>query len=393
MPIKIPYDLPARPVLEKEGVEIIDSDAALRQDIRPLRFLLLNLMPKKVQTEIQLARLLSHTPLQVDLTLLTTSTYTPTNINPSHLKTFYKTHQEIVNEKFDGLVITGAPVERMEFEAVDYWAELCEIFEWSRSNVTRSLNICWGAQAALYHEFGIPKYELPHKAFGVFEQNVVAQGTRTLLGFPDRFPMPVSRHTETRRSDVEPHKKLTILIESEVSGVAVIEHGERGDLYIFNHFEYDLDTLRPGGVEHRVHPLPVPGRHIGHGPAGSDLFHVGQRVESGAPGLEHRLQPLDDGPTTALGGRAAQDRSGGDRLQGGLVDAARDIARKAGHARSEEVDGAVVDHPSHRTGEGYEGHRSRRVVREVPDRREEVLLRPHPRGRQVVLEPPLKPLG
>ncbi|MCP4329795.1 MAG: homoserine O-succinyltransferase [Alphaproteobacteria bacterium] len=244
MPIKIPDDLPARRVLEGEGVEIIDSHQALRQDIRPLRILLLNLMPKKVQTEIQLARLLSHTPLQVDLTLLTTSTYTPSNISPSHLKTFYKTHREVMDEKFDGLVITGAPVERMAFEDVDYWAELRGIFEWSRRNVTRSLNICWGAQAALYHEFGIPKFELPQKAFGVFEQDVVAQGRRTLLGFPERFPMPVSRHTETRRADVEAHAKLAILIESADSGVAVIEHNERGDLYVFNHFEYDLDTLR-----------------------------------------------------------------------------------------------------------------------------------------------------
>ncbi len=244
MPIKIPDDLPARRVLEDEGVALIKHQHAVRQDIRPLRILLLNLMPKKVQTEIQLARLLSHTPLQLELTLLTTSTYTPMNTSPAHLKAFYSTHDEIKNEKFDGLVITGAPVERMPFEDVDYWRELCDIFDWARGNVTRLLNICWGAQASLYHEFGVPKYDLAEKAFGVFEQDVVTRSPRLLGGFPERFPMPVSRHTETHAADIGRHPELRILIQSEQSGLAAIEHVERGDLYVFNHFEYDSDTLR-----------------------------------------------------------------------------------------------------------------------------------------------------
>jgi homoserine O-succinyltransferase len=244
MPIKIPDDLPARAVLEEDGIEIIRSHDAVHQDIRPLRVLLLNLMPKKVETEIHLARLLSHTPLQVELSLLTTSTYTPTNTSPDHLKAFYKTLDEVKDQKFDGLVVTGAPVERIAFEDVDYWQELCGIFDWARGHVTRSLNICWGAQAALYHEFGIPKFELPAKASGVFEQRVLAPKSPTLRGFPARFPMAVSRYTGTRREDIEHHLELAILIESDETGIAVIEHKQRGDLYIFNHFEYEADTLR-----------------------------------------------------------------------------------------------------------------------------------------------------
>ena len=244
MPIKIPDDLPARAVLEAEGVDIIRSHDALRQDIRPLRILLLNLMPKKVETETQLARLLSHTPLQVELTLLTTSTYTPVNTPPTHLKAFYKTLDEVRDEKFDGLLVTGAPVERLAFEDVDYWPELCGIFDWARGHVTRTLNICWGGQAALYHEFGLPKFDLPAKASGIFEQRVMAPNSQTLRGFPARFPMAVSRYTGTDRAEVERHSELAVLIESDATGIAVIEHKLRGDLYIFNHFEYEADTLR-----------------------------------------------------------------------------------------------------------------------------------------------------
>jgi homoserine O-succinyltransferase len=244
MPIKIPDDLPARAVLEEEGVEIIRSHDAIHQDIRPMRILLLNLMPKKVETETQLARLLSHTPLQVELSLLTTSTYTPTNTPPTHMKAFYKTPDQVVNEKFDGLVVTGAPVERLPFEDVDYWDELCRIFDWARTHVTRTLNICWGGQAALFHEFGIPKFDLPAKASGIFEQRVVAPNSQTLRGFPARFPMAVSRYTGTDRAEIERHPDLTVLIESDETGVAVVEHKRRGDLYIFNHFEYEADTLR-----------------------------------------------------------------------------------------------------------------------------------------------------
>ena len=244
MPIKIPDNLPARPVLEEEGVEVIRRYDAIRQDIRPMRILLLNLMPKKLETEIQLARLLSHTPLQVELTLLTTSTYQPTNTAAEHLTAFYKTLGVVRHERFDGLVVTGAPIEEMPFEEVAYWRELCDIFDWAESHVFRQFNICWGAQAALYHRFGVPKYALPRKMFGIYEHRVLDTTALLTRGLPDRFLVPVSRHTETRHEDVEAHDDLRVMAESDTAGLCLVEDRRRGDAFMFNHLEYDSHTLR-----------------------------------------------------------------------------------------------------------------------------------------------------
>lgn len=243
MPINIPDDLPAREVLENEGIEVMREYDAVRQDIRPLRILLMNLMPKKIETEIQIARVLSHTPLQVDLTLLTTASYTPANTSPQHLSAFYKTLDQVRGQKFDGLIVTGAPVERMPFEEVGYWSELCEVFDWADSNVFRRFNICWGAQAALYHRFGVPKYDLNGKLSGVFEQQVRVPNSRILGGFSATFPCPVSRYTTNKVEDIEACPPLKVLAASEVSGPCFVEDRSTGDVYSFNHPEYDADTL------------------------------------------------------------------------------------------------------------------------------------------------------
>lgn len=243
VPINIPDDLPAREVLENEGIEVMREYDAVRQDIRPLRILLMNLMPKKIETEIQIARVLSHTPLQVDLTLLTTASYTPSNTSQQHLSAFYKTLDQVRGQKFDGLIITGAPVERIPFEDVDYWSELCEVFDWADANVFRRFHICWGAQAALYHRFGIPKYDYDGKISGVFTQDVLAPNSRLLGGFPASFPCPVSRYTTVRGEDIEAVPQLQILAASEVSGPCFVLDQDSGDVYSFNHPEYDADTL------------------------------------------------------------------------------------------------------------------------------------------------------
>ena len=243
MPINIPDDLPAREVLEGEGIEVMSEYDAVRQDIRPLRIMLLNLMPKKIETEIQIARVLSHTPLQVELALLTTASYTPTNTSPAHLSAFYKTLDQVRGEKFDGLIVTGAPVERLPFEDVDYWTELCEVFDWAERNVFRRFHICWGAQAALYHRFGVPKYDMGGKLSGVYEQQVKAPNSRLLGGFPLTFPCPVSRYTTAKLEDIEARPRLKVLATSEVSGPCFVEDQPTGDVYSFNHPEYDADTL------------------------------------------------------------------------------------------------------------------------------------------------------
>ena len=203
MPIKIPDNLPARRILEREGVLLIRENDAIRQDVRPMRIALLNLMPEKIKTETQLARVIASSPLQVEMTLLKTSSYTPTNISAEHMLAFYVPWSEVAHEKFDGLIITGAPVEEIPFEDVDYWLELTEIFDWARVNVSRSLNICWGAQAALYHHYGVAKHPLDEKLSGVYEHGIVTPNSSLLRGFPDRFLVPVSRHTETRRDEIE----------------------------------------------------------------------------------------------------------------------------------------------------------------------------------------------
>lgn len=242
MPIKIPDRSPSARLLESEGVELIGSNLAARQDIRPMRVLLLNLMPTKIQTEVQLARLLSHTPLQVELSLLTTRSYQPTTTAAEYMKEFYCTLPEIEGERFDGMIITGAPVERMPFEAVGYWRELCEILSWARRRVFRRFHLCWGAQAALYAEYGIDKETYAKKLSGIFEQRVRAPHSPLLRGFPETFPAPVSRYTGVERKAVEAAADLAILADSPESGICLIEN-KRRDVYMLNHLEYDTETL------------------------------------------------------------------------------------------------------------------------------------------------------
>jgi homoserine O-succinyltransferase len=244
MPIKIPNDLPARRILEEEGVEVIRESDAIRQDIRPMRIAMLNLMPDKIRTETQIARVVGSTPLQVEMTLLNTGSYRSRNVPERHLIDFYHTWDEVRHEKFDGLIVTGAPIETLPFEAVDYWDELTAIFDWAQSHVFRSFHLCWGAQAALHHFHGVPKYELDRKLFGIFRHHVVKQGTNLLRGFNDEFSIPVSRHTEVRREDIPDKPGLHILAESPESGLCLMEDLAHRAVYMFNHLEYDVDTLK-----------------------------------------------------------------------------------------------------------------------------------------------------
>lgn len=243
MPIKIPDDLPARKTLEQEGVVIIGEHDAIHQDIRPLRIAVLNLMPEKVKTETQIARLVGATPLQVEMFLLTTSSYTPTNTPEAHMSAFYQPWEAVRDQKFDGLIITGAPVEEIEFEEVLYWQELTRVLDWARTNVSRSFNICWGGQAALYHHYGVPKYALPRKLSGVFPHRVMRRTSGLLRGFNDALSVPVSRYTEVRRRDIDKHPSLEILLESDEAGVCLIEDHDLGAVYMFNHLEYDTRSL------------------------------------------------------------------------------------------------------------------------------------------------------
>jgi len=243
MPIKIPNDLPARQFLEKEGLVVMTESDAVRQDIRPLRIALLNLMPQKVKTETQLTRLIGATPLQVELTLMTMASYKPKNVPQQHMIDFYRPWEDVAHEKFDALIITGAPIEKLPFEDVIYWKELTRILDWSQENVFQSLDLCWGAQAALYHFYGTPKYELPQKMFGVFPHEVTTPNSTLLRGFDDRFPVPVSRHTETRRVDIDKVPGLVVLSESEEAGLCLIQDSSRRHIYMFNHLEYDAHTL------------------------------------------------------------------------------------------------------------------------------------------------------
>ena len=243
MPIKIPQDLPASDILEKEGVLLIKEHDAIRQDIRPLRILLLNLMPKKIETETQIARVLAGSPLQIEITLLAPSGHQPKNTSREHMLDFYRKWEDIKTEKFDGLIVTGAPIEQLPFEEVTYWDELCAIFDWSEKNVHGLFTLCWGAQAALYHFYKIPKYQLQQKMFGVFQHTVRRHPSILLHGLDDTFNTPVSRHTENRVKDFADFPHLEILIESEVSGLCLIQDIKRRHLHMFNHLEYDSDTL------------------------------------------------------------------------------------------------------------------------------------------------------
>ncbi len=244
MPIKIPNDLPARQTLEDEGVRIIRETDAIRQDVRPLRIALLNLMPDKIRTETQIARVVGSTPLQVEMTLLKTGTYQPRNTPERHLIDFYKTWDDVRDEKFDGIIVTGAPIETMPFEEVDYWDELTGIFDWAQTNVHSGFYICWAAQAALHHFHDVPKHLLEKKKFGIFRHRVLKPEASLLQGFNDQFSIPVSRHTETRKEDIPTKPGLTVLAESPESGLCLMEDLPHSAVYMFNHLEYDADTLK-----------------------------------------------------------------------------------------------------------------------------------------------------
>ncbi len=243
MPIKIPIGLPAAEVLQSENIFVMDELRATAQDIRPLRIAILNLMPTKITTENQIIRLLSNSPLQIELTLLRVSSHIPANVSPKHMETFYRTFDEVRGEKFDGLIITGAPVENLEFRDVDYWHELCEIMRWSKTNVYSTLHICWAAQAALHFHYGIPKYPLPQKMFGVFRHKTLEPTHPLLRGFDEEFVAPHSRHTEVRHEDIAACPKLEILAESEEAGVYIIASRKRRLFYVTGHSEYDNSTL------------------------------------------------------------------------------------------------------------------------------------------------------
>lgn len=244
MPIKIPNQLPATQTLTNENIFVITETRALTQDIRPLKILLLNLMPKKIVTETQLARLLGNTPLQVELELIHTSTHKSRNTPADHLLTFYKTFDDIKHQKYDGMIITGAPVEQLPFENVEYWEELCRIFEWSKTNVTSTLHICWGAQAGLYYHYGINKHLLDGKLFGIFPHKVERKSSILFRGFDDVFMIPHSRHTTVDRADIEAVPELKILASSEEAGVYAVATDRGRQIYLTGHAEYDAGTLR-----------------------------------------------------------------------------------------------------------------------------------------------------
>lgn len=244
MPIKIPDQLPAYETLQNENIFVMDEKRAVHQDIRPLRIVLLNLMPTKIATETQLLRLLGNTPLQVEVTLLRTGTYQSRNTPEEHLLNFYQTFDQINDQMFDGMIITGAPVEQLNFNQVDYWEELTSIMDWSEKHVFARLYICWGAQAGLYHQFGIPKYPLAAKQFGVFKHQVTEKNIKLLRGFDDVFYAPHSRHTEIRRADIEKVPGLKILAESDEAGVYIVAHPESRQVFITGHSEYDPLTLK-----------------------------------------------------------------------------------------------------------------------------------------------------
>ena len=242
MPIKIPDNLPAFATLENENIFVIPNDRAVHQDIRALRIAIQNLMPNKIVTETQLLRLLSNTPLHVDIDLVQTG-HIPKNTPQEHMLKFYKTFDEVRDERYDGLIVTGAPIELLDFEDVDYWDELCEVFEWSKRQVFSTIHICWGAQAGLYYHYGVPKYPLEQKMSGVFLHKTLDQQHPLMRGFGDTFFCPHSRHTEVRREDIEKVNDLEILAESYEAGVHIISDLSQRQIFLTGHCEYDRDTL------------------------------------------------------------------------------------------------------------------------------------------------------
>ena len=257
MPIRIPNDLPAAAALQQENIFVMPQDRAITQDIRPLEIVLLNLMPTKIVTETQLTRLLGNTPLQVNLELMHTTSHRSKNTPQEHMLSFYKSFDELKHRKFDGMVITGAPVEHMNFEDVDYWQELTQIMEWSKTHVHSTFHICWGAQAGLYYHYGINKQELPEKLFGVFKHRADYKRAILLRGFDDTFWVPHSRHTTVRREDIEAVPELKILASSEECGVyAVMNKGGR-QIFVTGHSEYDADTLEKEYLRDKNQGLPI----------------------------------------------------------------------------------------------------------------------------------------
>lgn len=243
MPINIPKALPARKMLKKEKIFVMDEDRARTQDIRPLNIAILNLMPEKEKTELQLLRLLGNTPLQVNVTFINTATHKSKNISKSHLDAFYETFEDVRHRRFDGMIITGAPIEHLAFEDVNYWEELTEIMEWTKENVTSVLHICWGAQAALYHHYGIGKYELPEKCFGVFDHTISDPTVKLVRGFNDWFTAPHSRYTAVPEKEIENDPRLILLAKSEDAGAFIILSNDHKHIMVTGHLEYDAETL------------------------------------------------------------------------------------------------------------------------------------------------------
>ena len=260
MPIRIQADLPAIEVLESENIFVMTHERAALQDIRPLKIAILNLMPTKIETETQLLRLLGNTPLQVDVELLHMASHVSRNTSSYHLNTFYKTFNDVKDQRFDGLIITGAPVELLDFHDVDYWDELTRIMDWSKTNVHSTLHICWGAQAGIYYRYGVEKYELDEKTTGVFEHRVVKPSSPWVRGFDDRFRAPHSRYTNVRAEDIEANPNLEIIAESDEAGVYMAKSTDSRNFFVFGHPEYDRETLN---VEYerdsKTHPnAPLP---------------------------------------------------------------------------------------------------------------------------------------
>lgn len=243
MPIKVQSNLPAIKVLESENIFVMPNEVALRQDIRPLKILILNLMPTKIETETQLLRLLGNSPLQVDIELLQMASHTSKNTSPHHLTTFYKTFSQVKNESFDGMIITGAPVEQLAFEDVDYWEELCEIMEWSKHNVFSTFHICWGAQAGLYYHYGIKKFQLSEKLSGIYSHKILKPHHPLMRGFDDKFQIPHSRYTGVSEEDIKKCLGLEILAVSDKAGVTVVSNKTGRQVFITGHAEYDRETL------------------------------------------------------------------------------------------------------------------------------------------------------
>ncbi len=243
MPLRLPDKLPAIEILKKENIFVMDTTRAHSQDIRPLEIVILNLMPLKITTETDLVRILSNTPLQLDITFMRLKSHTPKNTPIEHMMMFYEDFSVLRERNFDGMIITGAPLEMMDFEQVSYWDEIVDIFRWARTHVTSTMYICWAAQAGLYFNYGVPKYELPMKKFGIFRQRPLVPTEPIFRGFDDYFMMPHSRHTEIRKEDVEKHGELTVLAEGEETGVSILMAREGREFYVTGHLEYAPDTL------------------------------------------------------------------------------------------------------------------------------------------------------